>query len=237
MKRTLTILAAVLLLFAFTACGAEQKEDTQTQTVQTEEPENVQTQTAQAEEPQEEQAETKTGTVKVEGSTITITDDGSGKATHEGGIKKTPIVTNKSIDASGQVGPIKFKITGAQLSKCVADSDQGAKLFGVEKGKEFAIVGIEMEVENTVDDEVDFFPNQGTIVTNLKEQVDAALFFSDDIGGQFLGKVKKSGQTYFICKNSVPDEITSVRYHANGPLNVTTTDISDALNITINFDR
>lgn len=216
MKRTLSFILSGLLLFSLAACGSGDK---------------------QADTAKPESAQTAGGSVKVEGSTITITDDGSGESKDENGLKKTPVVTNKSIDASGQVGPIKFKITGAQLSKCVTESEQGSKLFGVEKGKEFAIVGIEMEVENTVDNEVDFFPNQGTIVTNTKEQVDAALFFSDDIGGRFLGNVKKSGQTYFFCKDSSPDEITSVRYHVNGPLNVDTMDVGDALNITINFER
>lgn len=217
MKRTVSIILSGLLLLSLFACGSGDN----TEQTGTTKPESAQA----------------GGSVKVEGSTITITDDGSGEEKSENGLKKTPVVTNKSIDATGQVGPISFKITGAQLSKCVIDSDQSAKLFGVEKGKEFAIVGIEMEVENTVDNEVDFFPNQGTIVTNTKEQIDAALLFSDDIGGRFLGNVKKSGQTYFFCKNSTTDEITSVRYHVNGPLNVDTMEIGDALNITINFEQ
>ena len=216
MKRTLSFILSGLLLFSLAACGSGDK---------------------QADTAKPESAQTAGGSVKVEGSTITITDDGSGKAVDENGMKKEPIVTNKSIEASGQIGPIKFTITSAQLSKATVTNEQAAALMRVEEGQEFAIVGIGMDVENTVDDEIDFFPNQGTIVTNTKEQVDAALFLSEDIGGKFLGKVKKSGQTYFICKNSVADDITSIKFHVNGPLNIKTGEASDAMNIEINFNR
>ena len=188
MKRILSIFLIALLLVAASACGADNQEplSSEQRTVET-------SPDTQSDTPAETQR--KPETVTVEGNKITITDDGSGKAVDENGMKKDPIVTNKSIEASGQIGPIKFKITSAQLSKATVANEQAAALMRVEKGQEFAIVGIGMDVENTVDDKVDFFPNQGTIVTNTKEQVDAALFLSDDIGGELLGKVKKSGQT------------------------------------------
>lgn len=50
---------------------------------------------------------------------------------------------------------------------------------------------VDVTAENTSDDTINFHPNQATITTNTGEQIQAEIFISDDVGGEFIGKVKK----------------------------------------------
>jgi hypothetical protein len=65
-------------------------------------------------------------------------------------------------------------------------------------------------------DTISFHPNQGTIVTNTKEQKQASIFISDEVGGDFIGQVKKEGRVLFLL-DSNPDEISSITYVIEPP--------------------
>ena len=51
------------------------------------------------------------------------------------------------------------------------------------------VVTINMTASNSTDQTISFYPDQATLVTDTGQQVDADLWFSGNVGGDFLGKV------------------------------------------------
>jgi len=110
-----------------------------------------------------------------------------------------------------------------------ANTDDNASLLDVEKGAEFALFAIDIDVENTSDEDISFYPDQSTIIISTKEQIEANMWFSEDVGGDFYGQVKKSGQVYFVIPNSVGEDINHIQWRIDAPFN------SDFDNLTDNI--
>ena len=120
---------------------------------------------------------------------------------------------NKALDVNETIGSIQFAIDKVQTSRLTV-AEAYRELFD---GKEaVTVVAMNVIVENTIDDTVSFHPNQATLVTNTGEQVTADLWHSDDVGGEFLGKVKKEGNVLFFVA-AMPEELTEVRFIVDGP--------------------
>ena len=66
-------------------------------------------------------------------------------------------------------------------------------------------VVVDMKAENTSEQDISFHPNQSIIVTDTGEQVESEMFLMGEAGGDFLGKVTKEGQTWWLLKNLDPD--------------------------------
>jgi hypothetical protein len=79
-------------------------------------------------------------------------------------------------------------------------------------------VVLDVTVENTSSDTVSWYPSQATIVTNTKEQIDADLFRSDQVSGDFIGKVVKKGKVVFEVKGDIT-AIDSISYTITGAVN------------------
>lgn len=120
---------------------------------------------------------------------------------------------NKSVTITETMGPIQFAIDKVQTSRLTVAEAYSDSFDGQE---EVTVVAMNMIVENTVDETMSFHPNQATLVTNTGEQVEADLFFSDDVGGEFLGKVKKEGNVLFFVK-AKPEELTDLKVVIDGP--------------------
>ncbi|MDE0564757.1 DUF4352 domain-containing protein [Exiguobacterium sp. B2(2022)] len=122
---------------------------------------------------------------------------------------------NRNLGIEEKIGPIIFQIDKVQTLRLQVASDFR---FMFDEKKEVTIVSFNVIVENTSDDTVSFHPNQARLVTNTGEQVDADLIISEDVGGEFLGKVKKEGGVLFHV-DSMPAELTEVRFVVEGPYN------------------
>ena len=122
---------------------------------------------------------------------------------------------NRNLGIEEKIGPIIFQIDKVQTLRLQVASDFR---FMFDEKKEVTIVSFNVIVENTSDDTVSFHPNQARLVTNTGEQVDADLIISEDVGGEFLGKVKKEGGVLFQVE-SMPAELTEVRFVVEGPYN------------------
>ncbi|MBR2756628.1 MAG: hypothetical protein IKD52_00760 [Exiguobacterium sp.] len=122
---------------------------------------------------------------------------------------------NKALTIAETMGPIQFAIDKVQTSRLRVAEAYRDSFDGQE---EVTVVAMNMIVENTVDETMSFHPNQATLVTNTGEQVEADLFFSDDVGGEFLGKVKKEGNVLFFVK-AKPEELTDLKVVIDGPFN------------------
>lgn len=127
--------------------------------------------------------------------------------------EKTVHFTNKKLGISTKLGPINFKINKVQTStfKPTADYKQ---MF--DNKDQVTLIAFEVESENTSDATINFHPNQGKLTTNTGEQIDASLVLSEDVGGEFIGKVKKTGNVIFLA-NSAPEEITDIKFIADAP--------------------
>lgn len=121
--------------------------------------------------------------------------------------------TNKKLNISTNLGPIIFKINKVQTSD-FKPSKQYLDLFD---GKEkLTLIVFEVEAENTSDATINFHPNQAKLTTNTAEQIDASMVLSEDVGGEYIGKVKKKGTVIFIA-SAAPNKITNVKFIVEGP--------------------
>ncbi len=175
---------------------------------------------------------------EVSNKTETSADDESktGEVVEENGMKKIPVITDKKLNKKGESGPIKYNIKAIQVSKLTATTDDMASTLDVEKDKEVTLVAMDIEVENTSEKTISFYPDQSEITTNTKEQVSSELFLSDSVGGDYIGKVKKSGTIFFILKNSSADDINTITYHVDAPCDENFESVGDQVSVELKFE-
>ena len=75
-----------------------------------------------------------------------------------------------------------------------------------------------------------------SILTNTKEQVSSEVFLSDSVGGDYIGKVKKSGTIFFILKNSSADDINTITYHVDAPCDENFESVGDQVSVELKFE-
>lgn len=139
-----------------------------------------------------------------------------------GKVKIVGVGINEEIGMDGtetEGTPIEFGPMKLQLSELavleIEPTGDAAELYFEDKEKVKAVL-MDMKVENTSEDDITFNPNFSEIVTNTGEQVESDIILSGDPGGDFLGKVTKEGQAWWILKD--PDaEITSIKIIINPP--------------------
>lgn len=158
-----------------------------------------------------------------------------GETTEQNGLKKTVIFTNKELNKTGESGSIKYNFTKIQVSKITATTDDAAQMFEVEKGKEFAIVVFDIEVENTSDKDVSFYISQAKLISNTKEQVEPDMIASTYIDGEFLGAVKKNGTNVYLLKNSKAEDIKSVEIRISAPTDKNFNKLGEDIKFTIDI--
>lgn len=175
---------------------------------------------------------------EVSNKTEASTNDESktGEVVEENGMKKIPVITDKKLNKKGESGPIKYNIKAIQVSKLTATTDDMASTLDVEKDKEVTLVAMDIEVENTSEKTISFYPDQSEITTNTKEQVSSELFLSDSVGGDYIGKVKKSGTIFFILKNSSADDINTITYHVDAPCDENFESVGDQVSVELKFE-
>jgi len=115
--------------------------------------------------------------------------------------EKTTYFTNKSVNEKVKLGPINFSLNKIQTSRLKVANTYKETFNNKE---EVTLVVLDMTAENTSDD------------TNTGEQIKADIILSDDIGGEFIGKVKKTGNVFFLAE-AEPKEITSIKFIVDGP--------------------
>lgn len=121
--------------------------------------------------------------------------------------------TNKKLNISTNLGPIIFKINKVQTSD-FKPSKEYLDMF--DSKEKLTLIVFEVEAENTSDATITFHPNQAKLTTNTAEQIDASMVLSADVGGEYIGKVKKKGTVIFIA-SAAPKKITDVKFIVDGP--------------------
>lgn len=156
------------------------------------------------------------------------TDSSVGKVDESEFGRVEVIKEKKNINDQFESGPIKLTITDIQISK-VNPSPNYKSMFN-DKDEVTSVV-LAVEVENTSDETINFFPDQGTIVTNTKEQKGAQVFLSDEVGGDFIGQVKKKGNIIFILDSNA-EEINNVKFVLGNASNSNFESVGEEITVT-----
>ncbi|MGX7347811.1 hypothetical protein [Aerococcus vaginalis] len=107
---------------------------------------------------------------------------------------------------------INLKSAGLSLLK---PNDDVKQMLGVE-GDQVTSLVLEMDVTHNADSTESIYPDQGTIVTNNGSQIEADIFPSDEIGGDFFGNATKSGKVTFLFDDD-PETVNNIRYIVDAP--------------------
>lgn len=101
---------------------------------------------------------------------------------------------------------------------------------------ELVYVSVNMIIENTIEDTISFYPDQLILVTNTGEQIEMPdMYLSDNLGGEFYGKVVKDGQVIIILEKSRAEDIEWVKLFINGASNEKFEKVGEDLEIKIEF--
>lgn len=193
-----------LLLFGASAlmldaCGTNEESSETENTAEEAETEEVADDTVNEAET-EENDETDTDTPEQEAGDVIEADGGT----------RTIIATNYNINEEQENGPFTITVKNAQLSQFQPSEDM-VDFFG---GEDLGMVTLQLEVVNNSEETNLIYPDQGTVVTDTGQQIDAELFLSDDLGGEFYGEVTKTGDVFFFFDGQA-EEVSNIRYLIN----------------------
>ena len=205
-KRLLTLGLATAMVLSLTACGSDNGK----------------------------KVESKKTVAKTTEKT-TADESKTGEVVEKDGLKKVPVITDKKLNKKGKTGPIKYNVKAIQVSKLTATTDDMAQALGIEKGKEAGLVAMDVEVENTSDDTINFYFDQGKLTTNTKEQVESDIILSDSIDGEYLGKVSHKGTLMFILKNGKADKVNDLKLFVDAPSDKDFNTVGDEVKIELKF--
>lgn len=211
MKKLLALLMAGMLVLS--ACGSTETETEEATPAAETETGSTETETAEeTNEPEvaEEESEKVVEEEKEEVVEESADSESSVGKTAEEEFGTTTVVKEKKgiTDLVYEDDNIKLEITDVQISK-LDISDDYLEFFQT-KSNEATSVVVAVNVENKSDSTISIYPDQMTIVTDTKEQKEADMFLSDHIGGDFIGKVQKSGNVVFILDSNA-EEISHVK--------------------------
>lgn len=181
------------------ACGTNEESSETENTAEEAETEEVADDTVNEAET-EENDETDTDTPEQEAGDVIEADGGT----------RTIIATNYNINEEQENGPFTITVKNAQLSQFQPSEDM-VDFFG---GEDLGMVTLQLEVVNNSEETNLIYPDQGTVVTDTGQQIDAELFLSDDLGGEFYGEVTKTGDVFFFFDGQA-EEVSNIRYLIN----------------------
>jgi Copper amine oxidase N-terminal domain len=128
-----------------------------------------------------------------------------------------------TVNVSGTSGPMKISISKVTLDNSYDYNDYSNPIKAVV---------LDVTVENTSSGTVSWHPDQGTLVLNTKEQIEDPILYSDDLGGDFHGKVIKKGKIAFKTTSTF-DLINSMNFIIDGAFNEDLDRIGEDLNLSI----
>ena len=218
MKKKLAIITLLLILsLTLFACG--KKDEPQKETKEAQRQENTESAETkeETETPQEAPAEEKTPTGEWEDV------DGAKRRT----------VKDIDFNQTFTTGPFNITIDKVQVSDIMTNDDMKSMFDGKD---EITSIAMSVKVENTSDDELNFYPDQAEITTDTKEQIKAEMFLSDSVGGEFKGQIIKEGTIIFVA-NSKAEDINKLTLFIDGPSNQDFDRVGEDLKIDIDLNK
>ncbi|KOY83538.1 hypothetical protein I6G82_07395 [Lysinibacillus macroides] len=215
MRKKLIFSISLVLFLGLAACGEENVKEEET--------------------PKEEMQKPASTDNESEGAadnSATEESNGVGDTTESELGKLTVLYKDKELNRTVNNGPVNATLDKIQLATLEPSESYKESFDGQDK---VTVVTIEASAENTVDNTINYYLNQAKLVTDTGQQVNADIWFSDDIGGEFLGKVKKNGNIIWILKHD--EAVKKVTLHITGASNDTFDHIGEDLKVEIPLDK
>ena len=150
--------------------------------------------------------------------------------------KLTLFKKNDEVEAIQESGPFTVKINKMQVSELEVGEKYKRTFFDNKDVVTIVELRVELRVEvENISTETNIIPEQGTIVTNTKEQKDAHEDFSAMIGGEYIGEIIREGYIYFVL-DSEAEEITSFKYVISGPIDSDGNKLGEDITFDLSFD-
>ncbi|MGJ9384294.1 hypothetical protein [Salipaludibacillus sp. CF4.18] len=130
-----------------------------------------------------------------------------------------------------ETGPIVLNIEqlnsqSGELSPDMAD---------IMETDELDMIQIDLNVENTSDEDITFYSGQATIATSTGEQIEADMFLSDHIDGEMMSGINANGTFFFVLENSNAEDVESVRLTWDAPTDADWETIGEDVDIEVEF--
>lgn len=218
MKKKLAIITLLLILsLTLFACGKKDEPQKETKEAQTQESTESAETKEETETPQEAPAEENTS---------------NSEWVEENGAKRRTV---KDIDFNQTftTGPFNITIERVQAIDIMTNDEMKSMFDGKD---EITSIAMSVKVENTSDDELNFYPDQAEIATDTKEQIEAEMLLSDRVGGEFKGQIIKEGTIIFIA-NSKAEDINKLTLFIDGPSNQDFDRVGEDLKIDIDLNK
>lgn len=232
MKKATTLLAAGIILAGLTACGENESASSSEGDVNNEnnveevnnepEEENENNEVNEANDINEENEENETNEVNEandvneEEAVDEIAEDEETAQIGETIENEAGEFVLKGQNMEGRVietGPIVLTIEKINtISGTVSPAYQD--LIGAD---ELEYVQVDIHVENTSDEDVNFFSSQGTMSTSTGEQLETDMFLSGHIPGELMAGTQASDTFFYILENSNAEDVESVRIKWSSP--------------------
>ncbi|GEN89233.1 DUF4352 domain-containing protein [Oceanobacillus sojae] len=221
MKKLLFLLVGMMLFLA--ACSDDSKdssagtstEDGGTAEASAEEENNSEENEESATEENDENTESEVGDV----------------VTNEGG--ESTLVSKTDNIGTFESGPIELTINKVNGVSMAVNEDY-VDAFETDQ---LEYIQVDMEVENTSDDNVDFYASQAILTTSTGEQLEPDFLMSDHIDGEFFGNVNKSGSSYYVLENSKAEDVESVRLIFSGTSDENFETIGEDIDVEIDLNK
>lgn len=168
---------------------------------------------------------------KVDGNDATI-NNADDNEVRESEIGKLEIVKkNEEVGAVKESGPFVIQVNKMQVSRLEVSEDYKSMFDDKDI---VTIVTLEVEVENKSTETNTIYPDQGVLVTNLKEQKDADLFLSGVVGGEYIGEVVKKDNVIFVLESNA-EEISNIKYIISAPFDSDWNKLGDDITFELSF--
>lgn len=130
-----------------------------------------------------------------------------------------------------ETGPIVMEIEQLNAQSGELSSDF-AEMMDTE---ELHMIQMDLNVENTADEDIMFYSGQATISTSTGEQLESDMWLSDHIDGDMMSGTNASGTFFFVLENSDAADVESVRLTWNAPNNEDFESVGEDVDIEVEF--
>ncbi|SDO18118.1 DUF4352 domain-containing protein [Alkalicoccus daliensis] len=130
-----------------------------------------------------------------------------------------------------ETGPVVMEITQVNA----ASGELAPDLAEMMETEELDYIQMDVEVENTADEDITFYASQATISTSTGEQLEQDLWLSDHIDGELMAGTSHSGSFFFVLENSQAEEVESLRAVWSAPHDEDWEDLGEEVDIEIEF--
>ncbi|QQK79642.1 hypothetical protein HUG20_06955 [Salicibibacter cibi] len=130
-------------------------------------------------------------------------------------------------------GPVVLEIEKANGVSAAFEAEPAMLL----DDPEVEYIQVDMNVENTSEDDVMFYASQATLITDTGEQLEPDMMLSDHIDGDYFGQVSKDGSSFYILENSNADDVESIELRYNAAHDENFEDLGEDISVEIDLER